>query len=145
MVQDQVDPRTRRDRGQSLQQLDRIEQQMGGPVRPSVAKPQQHLLIRRQCQPLFGNRWPQRRYERNSSSTNWGKPPPSHATTLWGNCESPQEGRAETATVEATGDGNVCSVARREAGRCLRCDMDFGGDASARAASDTRSLGARCH
>jgi len=36
-------------------------------------------------------------------------------------------------------------TARREAARCLRCDLDFGGEASAKTASDTRSLGARCH
>ena len=28
-------------------------------------------------------------------------------------------------------------AARREAGRCLRCDLDFDGDASVKAASDT--------
>jgi NADH-quinone oxidoreductase subunit F len=36
-------------------------------------------------------------------------------------------------------------VARREAGRCLRCDLDFGGDAPATAANNAHSHGARCH
>jgi len=36
-------------------------------------------------------------------------------------------------------------VARREAGRCLRCDQDFGGDVTANAAGDAPTLGARYH
>ena len=34
MVQDQIDPRSRRERGEPFQQFDRLEQQMRGPVRP---------------------------------------------------------------------------------------------------------------
>ena len=49
------------------------------------------------------------------------------------------ERRASVAEVEQV---VTEGVARREGGRCLRCGLDFDGDASAKAASDTRSLGA---
>ena len=60
MVQDQVDPRAGRDHGEALQQLQRIEQQMRGPVRPSVPEPQQRLFGGRHLQSLLGNRRAQR-------------------------------------------------------------------------------------
>ena len=36
VIEDQVDVRTRRQRREALQQFDRVEQQMGRPVRPAA-------------------------------------------------------------------------------------------------------------
>ena len=36
-------------------------------------------------------------------------------------------------------------IAQREAARCLRCDLDSEGAASAKTARDAQSLGAKCH
>jgi len=62
--------------------------------------------------------------------------------------EKPEVERIRSATSEGvdittTEWGSIAADPRtREAGRCLRCGLDCDGDAGAKAASDTRSLGA---
>jgi len=45
VVQHQVDPRAWREHGQALQPFDRIEEQVAGPVRPSMAQIEEHLAL----------------------------------------------------------------------------------------------------
>lgn len=59
-VQDQVDPRPRRQRCQSFQQFQRMEAQVSRPVAPAIAQLQQHVSLARQADPVVRNRGAER-------------------------------------------------------------------------------------
>ena len=59
MIQDQIDPRPRGERGEAFQQFERIEQEVGGAIRPPVSELQPHLPVARQMEPVLRDGRPQ--------------------------------------------------------------------------------------
>jgi hypothetical protein len=60
VIENQVDARPRREGRQALEQFDRLEQQVRGPVAPASAQLQQHLPVPGEMNPLLRHRRPQR-------------------------------------------------------------------------------------
>ena len=60
VVQDQDDPRARRQGREALEQLDRIENEMRRAIRPPVPEGEPHLPVRTPMQPVARHRGPQR-------------------------------------------------------------------------------------
>jgi hypothetical protein len=60
VIENQVHPRPRRQHGEPLQQLQRIEAQVRRAVGPPVPQREPDLAVARPVQPLLRERWPQR-------------------------------------------------------------------------------------
>src|SRR5437867_1503158 len=69
MVDHQIDPGARRQGGELLQELDRLEQEMSGPVDPVCLQAQEHLPVRGEREAILGDRRPMVARSRATSSS----------------------------------------------------------------------------